>query len=142
MVNFGEILDKWEKKNTAVTAYQRDAAAFRDEEPSKDISIGERRNRLRKKKPDAFVDLHGLTRDEAWTRLETFFEGSHRKGYEKVLIIHGKGNHSAGDDLRLSEAVLKELTKHFIERCSFAGESGYNPAKGGGTGATWVILKE
>ena len=143
-MNFGDILDKWEKQSPAGSGYERDAAAFRDrdEDASKEISLGERRFRLRRKKPDASVDLHGLTRDDAWTALETFFDDSRRKGYEKLLIIHGKGNHTAGDAPYVSEAVLKDLTKRFIERCTYAGESGYNPAKGGGTGATWVILKE
>lgn len=93
------------------------------------------RRRLRSKLPDASIDLHGLTRDEAWARLSAFFADAKRRGLEKIRIVHGKGNHSEG------EAVLKRTTREFIERCPFAGESGTADSRSGGSGATWVILK-
>jgi DNA-nicking Smr family endonuclease len=96
---------------------------------------GERRRRLLAKKPDAELDLHGLTRDEAWLSLEGFFRAGQERGFEKLLIIHGKGNHSEG------EAVLKRAVRDFIERCPFAGESGQGSAAEGGSGTTWVLLK-
>jgi len=95
----------------------------------------ERRRLLRLKAPDATLDLHGLTRDEAWDRLSLFFNDAKRQKLEKVLIVHGKGNHSPG------EAVLKKTTREFIERCPHAGESGKADARRGGSGATWVLLK-
>jgi DNA-nicking Smr family endonuclease len=54
---------------------------------------------------------------------------------EKVLLIHGKGNHSEG------EAVLKRAVLQFIEKCPYAGESGQPNVELGGNGATWVLLK-
>jgi DNA-nicking Smr family endonuclease len=95
-----------------------------------------RRRRLLAKKPDDEIDLHGLTQDEAQDKLETFFANAKRENFEKLLIIHGKGNHSAGD------AVLKNLVRGYIERCPFAGENGHGSAIQGGAGATWVLLKE
>ncbi|MDR1901521.1 MAG: Smr/MutS family protein [Treponema sp.] len=96
---------------------------------------GERRRRLMAKKPDAVIDLHGLTQDEAWKELEDFFHTGIEMDFEKVLIIHGKGNHSDG------EGVLRNLCRKFIEHCPFAGESGYGASSTGGKGATWVLLK-
>jgi DNA-nicking Smr family endonuclease len=96
----------------------------------------ERRRRLRAKKPDAVLDLHGLNRDDAWAAMGVFFEESRRQEFEKVLLVHGKGNHSEG------EAVLKRAVLQFIESCPFAGESGQPNAELGGSGATWVLLKE
>ncbi len=93
------------------------------------------RRRLRSKAPDASIDLHGLTRDEALARLESFFADALRHRLEKVRIVHGKGNHSEG------EAVLKRATRDFIERNPYAGESGACVNKSGGSGATWVLLK-
>jgi DNA-nicking Smr family endonuclease len=110
----------------------KDAAA--DAEHGADFA--ERRRRLRTKAPDASIDLHGLTRDEAWNRLSAFFADAKRRGLEKLRIVHGKGNHSEG------EAVLKRTTREFIERCKFAGEHGAADSKAGGSGATWVILKK
>jgi DNA-nicking Smr family endonuclease len=97
---------------------------------------GERRRRLLRQRPDAVIDLHGLTQDEAWAALETFFENSRLNNFEKVMIIHGKGIHSEGD------AVLAEISRKFIEACPFAGESGHGSAAEGGRGATWVLLKD
>jgi DNA-nicking Smr family endonuclease len=96
---------------------------------------GERRRRLLAKRADASLDLHGLTRDDAWLALETFFQTSRTQGAEKLLLVHGKGNHSDG------EAILKRTVHQFIETCPFAGESGIANAENGGSGATWVLLK-
>ena len=134
-MNFGDILNKWEKKNPGNSVYKEDSGIPEDSEASGETNNpGERRSRLLRKKPDAAIDLHGLDQDEAYTALETFFDNSRRNGYEKVLVIHGKGNHQG-------EGVLRLLSRRFIESCPFAGESGYSHAKDGGSGATWVILK-
>jgi len=128
-MNFGKILDKWEKsdKNKVYPQY---------DEPEKTGNIpGQKRSRLLKKQPDAEIDLHGMNSDEAWTALENFFTLSKNAGYEKLLIIHGKGNHQN------SSSVIREVARRFIERCPIAGESGYSHTREGGSGATWVILK-
>ena len=140
-MNFGAILDKWEKQ-TAKAGVQKNDLIFPDEKPVRnEKSIPElrgiRRSRLLGKKPDTVIDLHGLDRNEAWIALESFFRNSRMAGYEKVLIIHGKGNHR-----KTEEGGIKDLTKNFIESCPLAGESGFCRAKEGGSGATWVILKD
>jgi DNA-nicking Smr family endonuclease len=97
---------------------------------------GERRRRLRAKKPDAALDLHGQTTSEARISMDGFFHLSRQQGLEKLLIVHGKGNHSRG------EAALKRVVQEYIEGCAFAGESGQATAAEGGSGATWVLLKD
>lgn len=99
------------------------------------VSPAERRRRLRAMKPEAVLDLHGLTRDDAWRRLESFFADCRRRGMRKVLVIHGKGNHSGGDP------VLRQTVLLFIEQNPHAGESGSADKDSGGSGSTWVILK-
>ncbi|MDR1324862.1 MAG: Smr/MutS family protein [Treponema sp.] len=110
-----------------------DAEAIATHETGADAS--KRRRRLLQKEPDAVIDLHGLTQAEAWNALDSFFGNGRRQGFEKLCIVHGKGNHSDGN------AVLKQLTRRFIEHCPFAGESGPANAASGGSGVTWVILK-
>ncbi len=127
-----------ERRVDPLTAWLRanpvqDKDAVVSHESGADFS--ERRRRLHAKAPDASIDLHGLTRDEAWARLSAFFADAKRQGLEKIRVVHGKGNHSEG------EAVLKRTTREFIERCPFAGESGISDNKSGGSGATWVLLK-
>ena len=137
-MNFGNILEKWEKRTAGKELYDKDVAFGREEAGT--LLRGERRSRLLRKKPEDFIDIHGLNCEEAWAALENFFENSRIKGCEKVLIIHGKGNHSR-NTISLNDGALRELSRRFIEACPFAGESGHCSAKEGGSGATWVILK-
>ena len=85
---------------------------------------------------DAFLDLHGLTRDEAWPRLEAFTSDCIRRGMKKIMFIHGKGNHSSAND-----PVLGELVRLFIEKNPMLGTSGHPDRNQGGSGATWVMIK-
>jgi DNA-nicking Smr family endonuclease len=138
-MDFADILEKWEKRTPGSRVYDKDfeleASVSR-----KRNGLAERRSRLLRKKPDAYIDLHGLNKDEAWIALEKFFENSRSMGLEKVLIIHGKGSH--GSCIPSGEGMLRNLSRRFIEFCPFAGESGYSTASEGGRGATWVIIKE
>jgi DNA-nicking Smr family endonuclease len=129
-MDFGDILTKWEKQGPNGT-YDKDVI-----EENKLVSAQEKRHRLRNKKPDAEIDLHNYTKEDACLAMDNFFNESKEKGYEKILIIHGKGNHSTG------EAVLKRAVMDFIEHCPFAGESGRGKNSHGGEGATWVLLKD
>jgi DNA-nicking Smr family endonuclease len=129
-MNFGDILTKWEKQRPN-GLYDKDVT-----EENRLVSAQEKRRRLRNKKPDAELDLHNHSREDALQAMDVFFNESKEKGFEKILVIHGKGNHSTG------EAILKRAVMDFIEHCSFAGESGRGKASGGGEGATWVLLKE
>jgi len=143
-VDFGEILDQWDKytglsgkaapPGKVVPVYNKDTALGTDfSEPESSAS---RRRRLLRKRPEASIDLHGLTRNEAWNALTVFFDDAKNKALEKVLVIHGKGNHAP------ETGTLKKMVREFIERCPFAGESGYSDAISGGTGSTWVLLKK
>lgn len=85
---------------------------------------------------EAQIDLHGLTAEEATIRLDQFVGECYKRGIRKVLIIHGKGNHSE------DTPVLSGMVRSFIERDYRLGESGHPDKKDGGKGATWVILRE
>ena len=93
-------------------------------------------NYLKEMKIQATVDLHQLTRDEAWTRLEGFVTECVRRGLKKIMIIHGKGNHSHGSD-----SVLGPMVRTFIEQDKRLGLSGHLDRNNGGNGATWVIIR-
>ena len=96
----------------------------------------ESREYLRTMRPEARIDLHGFTREEAWSRLTGFVNDCIRRGLKKILIIHGKGNHSNGSD-----PVLGPMVKTFIEQNKNLGTSGHPDRSMGGNGATWVIIK-
>ena len=93
-------------------------------------------NYLREMKCEASIDLHQLTRDEAWSRLENFVSECVRRGLKKIMIIHGKGNHSRGSD-----SILGPMVRTFIEQDKRLGLSGHPDRNNGGNGATWVIIR-
>jgi DNA-nicking Smr family endonuclease len=93
------------------------------------------RRKLRKGPSQDRLDLHGLTAAEAAEAVEMFLYNSKKRGLKKVLIIHGKGNHSA------SGPVLKREVIRLLEKNPAAGEFGPASRNEGGSGAHWVILK-
>ena len=94
------------------------------------------REELKKLPCEAEIDLHGLTSEEAEQRLNAFVTECCRRGIRKILIIHGKGNHSE------TAPVLYGLVRSFIERDYRLGESGHPDRTAGGKGATWVLIKD
>ena len=96
----------------------------------------EQRRRLKAMQPEAKLDLHGLTQEEAEHSLDSFFRECRQKGLRKILIVHGKGLHSEG------QPVLFSVVRSYLERNPFAGDFGQAAKEDGGSGALWVILKQ
>jgi len=142
-VDFGDILKKWEQsqshtpQNKAIDTWLKENEVY-DKDSKETISTitGEKRRRLMHLKPDDIIDIHGCTSEKAWLLLDQFFTNAKESGFEKLRIIHGKGNRSQG------EAVLKETVRKYLEQCPFAGENGLEKSNNGGSGATWVFLKD
>jgi len=86
--------------------------------------------------PQASIDLHGMGAAEAEAALELFLGDAARRGLEKVLVVHGKGNHSRG------EPVLRRVVRATIERSPWAGRSGEADRSQGGSGALWVAIRK
>ena len=133
-MDFGQILSQFEnmqKKNGVKnTIVDKDSGFEKEEEKRKSQSSVYIKNLS----IDASLDLHGLTQDEAWNSMQIFTENCIRKGYKKILFIHGKGNHS-------QDPVLGNLVRLFIEQNPKLGKSAHLDAKLGGSGATWVMIK-
>jgi DNA-nicking Smr family endonuclease len=94
------------------------------------------RSLLRRRRPQATLDLHGLTAVEALERAERFLAESKALGLQKVLIIHGKGNHTLG-----GEAVLRDVIRTYLRTHPLTGEMGVPDRAMGGEGAVWVLLR-
>ena len=105
-------------------------------ESSEEASLMKSREYISKMRPEARIDLHGNTRDEAWARLESFVNDAVKRGLKKIEIVHGKGIHSTGSD-----PVLGPMVRTFIEQNRHLGVSGHNDRNHGGSGATWVLIK-
>ncbi len=151
-MDFAEILNRWENRERRgkrparmadwLERYPPAAAGGRIEdgrEAGRGQASGLQRGRseaLRRMKPQEELDLHGLTTAEALQATERFLAACRSRGLEKVLIIHGKGNHSRG------EPVLGKAVRRCLERSPHAGAFGAAEQKRGGRGALWVILRQ
>lgn len=87
-----------------------------------------------------YIDLHGLTRQQAESAVNDFVQQSHKTGFRCVLIVHGRGLNSPD-----SFPVLKEGLPTWLGR----GKNGklvlaFSTARpyDGGTGATYVLLRK
>ncbi len=85
--------------------------------------------------PLAELDLHGLSGLEAERAIEAFVLEARERGLFKVLLIHGKGNHSPG------QPVLERVVRSFLEKCPHTGAFGKADRAHGGRGATWVKIR-
>ena len=122
-------MDYWVRR---YGVYDKDAENVEDSSLSDNLA---EKRRLRSMRPQAEIDLHGMTLEEAYGALITFFDDAVRREYQKVLIIHGKGNHSQNGP------VLARFVQKFLETHIHAGETGHPKGRDGGSGSTWVILK-
>ena len=84
----------------------------------------------------AQLDLHGLRRDEARTRLSEFFREAAHQGLRCVRVIHGKGNGSPG-----REPVLKGKVRNWLVQKNEVMAFTQARASEGGQGALLVLLK-
>lgn len=86
--------------------------------------------------PEAELDLHGLTVDEATAKVKFFLQDTLYQGFRTVLIITGKGLHSDdGPVLRQAMEKLLETQRELVL------EWGLAPQRYGGSGALIVFLR-
>jgi len=88
--------------------------------------------------PDAELDLHGKTREEAIMMVQNFVMTCHANQFRTALIITGKGHHSGNQG-----PVLKREVQLWLERNGKQYISDFHtaPARFGGSGAIWLNIK-
>ncbi len=82
------------------------------------------------------IDLHGMTRAETQKAVIDFLRNCRRRGIRRALIVHGKGHHST------TPAVLGNLVKELLKNLKEVEDFGPAPPQKGGSGATWVLLRQ
>jgi len=87
-----------------------------------------------------YIDLHGLTKQEAEIKVRDFLLQSHRLGLRCVLIVHGRGLNSPESFPVLKERLPLWLNRGPVKKIilAFATARPYD----GGTGAIYVLLKK
>jgi len=87
--------------------------------------------------PQAFLDLHGKTRFDAMSALESFLKTCLARHLRVVHLIHGKGR-----NLSNQSGILKRAVDLWLRECHFVLGFCSCPPYNGGTGAVYVLLKK
>ncbi len=90
--------------------------------------------------PEAYLDLHGMTTQQAFEALVSFFRAAYLKGYRTVLVVPGRGLNSPNGFSILREKVQNWFTQEPFRRVILAFCTA-RPADGG-TGALYVLLRK
>lgn len=87
-----------------------------------------------------YVDLHGLTREEAELSIRNFLMDSYRHGLRCVLLVHGRGLNSEDHIPVLKRRVPVWLSRSPVKKfiLAFSTARPYD----GGTGAIYVLLRK
>jgi DNA-nicking Smr family endonuclease len=86
------------------------------------------------------VDLHGLTREAARTRVHEFVDASRRAGKRCVLVVHGRGLHSPDQLPVLKQALRAWLARGPLARAVLAFATAR--PQDGGAGAVSLLLRK
>jgi DNA-nicking Smr family endonuclease len=86
-----------------------------------------------------YVDLHGLTKQDAETRVREFLIQSHKYGLRCVLVVHGRGLNSENHIPVLKERLPLWLSRGPVKKrvLAFSTAQPYD----GGTGAIYILLR-
>ncbi len=90
--------------------------------------------------PEAHLDLHGMTAQQAFEALVGFFRASYFKGYRTVLVVPGRGLNSPHGFSILREKVQDWFTQEPFRRVILAFCTA-RPSDGG-AGALYVLLRK
>ncbi|MBW1705156.1 MAG: Smr/MutS family protein [Deltaproteobacteria bacterium] len=87
-----------------------------------------------------YVDLHGLTKQDAEMRIRDFLLQSNRLGLRCVLVIHGRGLNSEDHIPVLKERLPIWLSRGPVKKIvlAFSTAMPYD----GGTGAIYILLRK
>lgn len=87
-----------------------------------------------------YIDLHGLTKQEAEIRMRDFILQCHRFGLRCVLVVHGRGLNSENHIPVLKERLPIWLSRGPMKKIvlAFSTARTYD----GGTGAIYVLLRK
>lgn len=94
----------------------------------------------REYKPEAHIDLHGLTVEHAYNNLVAFFRNAYQRGLRTVLVVTGKGKNSINNTPILRTKTSEWFTQDPFKRVILA----FCTAKieDGGAGALYVLIRK
>ncbi len=130
---FSRILDSYESKKKEVKTFDEIIKEKGDIPEKREYTLSQLRNML----PQATLDLHGKTQQEAEEAVKSFLDDCRSHNIRKLSIITGKGLHSEG-----GQGVLRDAVMALLDKDGGISERFNAPMQYGGSGALWVILKK
>ncbi|MFN7709525.1 MAG: Smr/MutS family protein [Holosporales bacterium] len=107
------------------------------------------RKERRRLDPEAILDLHGMTQEQAWQALDRFLKRCALQGYRCVLVITGKARDTSTeahpDPGHHGRGVLRRQVPQWLAQPEMrAVVASYVTAslRHGGTGAYYIFLKQ
>lgn len=92
--------------------------------------------------PEARLDLHGMTLEQARARLSNFVESSAARGFRLILVITGKGRPgSITSPIPSRTGVLRRQVPHWLGAMPVVLQVSTANRKHGGDGALYVYLR-
>lgn len=96
-------------------------------------------------KPEAVLDLHGMTENKAFDAVENFIARCYNRGMRCIIIVTGKGlPHSEDDDIFATKGILKKSVPQWLNLPHLRSAIliyKHPSAKLGGTGALYILLR-
>ncbi|MEA5030556.1 MAG: Smr/MutS family protein [Sphaerochaeta sp.] len=148
-MDFKDILEQWESTPDGKKAADDSRFSHMVREKEEGLKQSGHRDRtgsyrtgraslgpLKSMRPQAELDLHGVTGNEARVLVNDFLSESVGNHLQKVRIVHGRGLHSPD-----GKAVLKDVVAEVLESSPYVRAYGNPPPGEGGTGAVWIILQ-
>jgi DNA-nicking Smr family endonuclease len=148
-MDFKEILEQWESTPDGKKAADDSRFSHMVREKEEGLKQSSHRSKagsyrtgraslgqLKSMRPQAELDLHGVTGNEARVLVNNFLSESVGNHLQKVRIVHGRGLHSPD-----GKAVLKDVVVAVLASSPYVRAYGNPPPAEGGTGAVWVILQ-
>lgn len=133
---FSTILDSFDakkKEKAEVKTFEEIIKEKGDVPEKREYTISQLRTML----PQATLDLHGKTQEEAEAAVKDFLNDCRGHKIRKISIITGKGLHSEG-----GVGVLRDTVSRILDSDGGITERSSAPLQYGGAGALWVILKK
>ena len=131
-MDFGKILETWERHQPVSEPPRFD----RGDDGQGKLPAQYRKGTVKGFEAQEELDLHGLKRSEAQERLREFLNDAVEERLTRLLVIHGKGLHSR------QESVTPQLVRDELGHSPWVQEYGDAERRLGGTGATWIKLKQ
>ena len=96
-------------------------------------------------KPEAVLDLHGTTENQAFEKVEDFIAKCYNRGMRCIIIVTGKGlPHSEDDDIFATKGILKKSVPQWLNLPHLRSAIliyKHPSAKLGGNGALYILLR-